>query len=288
MNGRALDGRRPETAGGAARLSPLVLIRGAGEMASAIAWRLRMANIGRIVMLELPAPLCVRREVSFCTALQRRVMAVEGVEAEHVPDRAGILSAWRRGRIAVMLVDDWARVADLAPDAVVDAILAKKNVATSKADAPFVVALGPGFEAGRDCHVVIETSRGHDLGRIVVSGQAAPNTGVPGAIAGHTAERVLRAPAAGTFESDRTIGDAVAKGEFIGAVAGKPVVAGIDGVLRGLIRPGTAIPARTKLGDIDPRGRKAFCYTISDKARALSGSVLEAIMRHANRAEADG
>lgn len=265
-----------------ALLSPFILIRGAGEMASAIAWRLYMARMTRIVMLELPDPLCVRREVSFCTAFEREEMEVEGVRALVAADGREMEAAWREGAIAVMRVGDWEKVAAPRPDVVVDAILAKKNVASRLDDAPLVIGLGPGFSAGRDCHVVIETNRGHDLGRIILEGEAAPNTGIPGDIGGHTALRVLRAPVAGTFESRCNIGEHIRAGESIGTVAGQAVTAGLDGMLRGLIRPGTEVAEGLKLGDIDPRGKKEFCYTISDKARALAGSALEAVMRFCN------
>lgn len=269
---------------GTSALSPFILVRGAGEMASAIAWRLFMAKMTRICMLELPDPLCVRREVSFCTAFDRSEMRVEEVPALVAADGKEMEAAWEKGAIALMRVGDWEKAGAPAPDVVVDAILAKKNVATSLADAPLVIALGPGFAAGRDCHVVIETNRGHDLGRIILDGEASPNTGIPGNIGGHTAKRVLRAPASGIFESARQIGDRIAAGDTIGTVAGQAVTAGLDGMLRGLIRPGTKVASGLKLGDIDPRGTQEFCYTISDKARALSGSVLEAVMRFHNRA----
>jgi len=267
---------------GAAGLSPVILIKGAGEMASAIAWRLFMANMRRICLLDLPDPLCVRRTVSFCPALEAGAAVVEGVGALAARSRSDIETAWRQRKVAVMLTDDWRTAGAPAPDVVVDAILAKRNLGTAKDAAPLVIALGPGFSAGTDCHLVIETDRGHNLGRIIARGAAAPNTGVPGTIAGHTATRVLRAPAAGIFDSDRSIGDLVEIGEIVGLVAGSPVIAGADGVLRGLIRPGAEVAVGLKVGDIDPRGDPAYCATISDKARAISGSVLECVMRHAN------
>lgn len=272
---------------GAAPLSPFIVIRGAGEMASAIAWRLFMANMTRICMLELPNPLCVRREVSFCTAFDRGEMPVEGVRAAVARNREEMEAAWQKDAIALMRIGNWEKAGAPPPEVVVDAILAKKNIATSLADAPLVIALGPGFAAGKDCHVVIETNRGHNLGRIILDGEAAPNTGIPGNIAGHTATRVLRAPASGIFESEREIGDSIAAGQSVGTVAGQAVIAGLDGMLRGLIRPGTEVASGLKLGDIDPRGEREFCYTISDKARALSGSVLEAVMRFHNGACTD-
>jgi xanthine dehydrogenase accessory factor len=270
-----------------ALVSPVVLIKSAGEMASAIAWRLYMANLRRVCMLDLENPLCVRRAVSFCTAFESATAVVEGVRARAARTQAEIEHAWRAGEIAVVRTGDWARMVGLAPDVVVDAILAKRNTGTRKDDAPMVIALGPGFVAGADCHIVIETNRGHNLGRIIVSGGAEPNTGVPGEIAGHAAARVLRAPAAGTFETDRSIGDLVRAQDVIGHVAGHPVMARIDGVLRGLIRAGTAVAPGLKLGDIDPRGRREYCHTISDKARAIAGAVLEGVMRYSNDSRID-
>ena len=265
-----------------APLSPVILIRGAGEMASAIAWRLFMANMTRICMLELPNPLCVRREVSFCTAFDRSGMSVEGVRAVVAANREEMEAAWKEGAIAVMQVADWEKAAAPRPDVVVDAILAKKNVATGLADAPLVIALGPGFAAGKDCHVVIETNRGHDLGRILLDGEAAPNTGIPGNIAGHTAKRVLRAPASGIFETGREIGDRLAAGETVGTVAGQPVAARLAGMLRRLIPPGHGAASGLQPGRHHPPYERGICHTLSDKARALSGSVLEAVMRFYN------
>ena len=260
-----------------------MLVKSAGEMASATAWRLHMANIGRICMLDLENPLCVRRRVSYCTALHTGATAVEGVEAVAARDPDAVEGVWRAGKIAVMRTTDWDRARTPPPDVVVDAILAKRNLGTRKDEARLVIALGPGFEAGVDCHFVIETNRGHDLGRIIASGGAQANTGDPGDIAGFTTERVLRAPASGPFRTSLEIGSMVRKGEVIGQVAGQTVSAGLDGVLRGLIRPGTEVAKGVKLGDIDPRGRREYCDTISDKARSIAGAVLEAIMRELNR-----
>lgn len=252
-------------------------------MASAVAWRLYMANMRRICMLDLERPLCVRRRVSFCVALETGETAVEGVPALAARTMKEVNVAWKRDAIAVMLTTDWERLRGAAPDVLVDAILAKRNTGTRIDDAPLVIGLGPGFEAGVDCHLVIETNRGHDLGRIIVRGCAAPNTGVPGEIAGHTADRVLRSPAAGAFVSSLDIGQRVRKGEVVGRVGDAPVAAAIDGVLRGLIASRTQVQAGTKLGDIDPRGAIEHCGTISDKARAIAGAVLEGILRHYNR-----
>ena len=265
-------------------VSPYIVVKSAGEMASAIAWRLYMANLRRICMLDLDSPLCVRRQVSFCTALDSGATVVEGVRAMAARDWGEIQFAWEAQNIAVVSTTNWERIGAKmpAPDVLIDAILAKRNLGTRKDEARLVIALGPGFTAGVDCHLVIETNRGHDLGRIIASGPAESNTGVPGDIAGHTDERVLRAPVAGRFDSQRAIGDSVRRNDVIGQVAGHPVTARLDGMLRGLIRPGTAVTAGLKLGDIDPRAKRVYCRTISDKARSIAGAALEGVMRYCN------
>jgi xanthine dehydrogenase accessory factor len=165
----------------------------------------------------------------------------------------------------------------------IDAILAKENRGTRLDDAHLVIALGPGFWAGRDAHFVIETNRGHRLGRVIEEGEAEPNTGIPGEIAGLTWERVLRAPCAGRFQSHRSIGDPVSQGEIVAEVEGIPIKANIPGVMRGLLRDGLKVKEKMKVGDVDPRGIQQHCFTISEKARAIGGGVLEAILRKYNR-----
>jgi len=253
-------------------------------MASGVAWRLHRANIRRLILLDLPNPLCVRRTVSFCEALIDGGARVDGVDAVVTRDEAAIEAAWSGHRIPVVATDVWARLARRPrADVVVDAILAKRNLGTARGDAPLVVALGPGFEAGIDCHVAIETNRGHDLGRVLYRGSAQPDTGIPGEIGGFDVERLLRAPRAGIFASARSIGEAVERGEVVGDVDGAPVTAAIPGILRGLIRPGTQVGAGLKIGDVDPRDCREHCNTVSDKARAIAGGVLEAILAHGNR-----
>lgn len=274
-----MNGERP--------VSPFVLIKGAGEMASAIAVRLHNANIKHICLLDLPEPLAVRRLVAFCPALDGGRAEVEGVKAMAARDARDLEAAWGRGQVAVMLTTDWPNLTEPSLDVVVDAILAKRNLGTRKDEAPLVIALGPGFEAGHDCHLVIETNRGHDLGRLISSGPAAANTGLPGGIGGEAGNRVVRAPIAGRFESDHEIGAEIHAGEAIGQVSGEPVAAKIDGVLRGLIKPGTEVSEGLKLGDIDPRGESTYCARISDKARTISGAVLEGIMAYLNKAVAN-
>jgi xanthine dehydrogenase accessory factor len=270
--------------GGSIQLQALfIAIKGAGELASAVAWRLYMANIRRIVMLETAMPLAVRREVAFCDAIHAASKTVEGVEAVKAQGTEQWRGAWDRGQIAVAVDPQWKTLRQVRPDVLVDAILAKRNLGTRLSDAVLVIGLGPGFVAGKDVHVVIETQRGHHLGRILTQGSAEPDTGIPGPVDGIAADRVLRSPDEGEFLSDCRIGDRIAKGMVVGRVRDTEVLGRIDGVLRGLIRPGTEVARGLKIGDIDPRANAAACFTISDKARAVAGSVLEAVLRTYNR-----
>ena len=261
-------------------LNQLIIgIKGAGEMATAVAWRLYAANMSMIFMMEAVQPLAVRREVSFCEAVYAGDKTVEGVAAIKVSDVKGIQDAWHNRTIAVIIDPQWTMLEKIQPNVIVDAILAKKNLGTHLSDAELVIGLGPGFNAGEEVHMVIETNRGHNLGRIITSGHAESNTGIPGAIGGYSTQRVLRAPIGGVFQTKHDIGDQVRSGEILGAVGDQQIQAEIDGVLRGLMRSGTRVSAGLKLGDIDPRGKKKYSHTISDKARAIAGSVLETILR---------
>lgn len=248
-------------------------------MASAVAWRLYRANIRRIFMLEVPRPLAVRRLVAFSETVYTDCQIIEAVTAVKTADATDVTKAWEKGHIAVLVDPDGETLAAMQPDVVIDAVLAKQNLGTRLAQAPLVIGLGPGFEAGHDVHTVIETNRGHHLGRIITHGRAQPNTGIPGNIAGFTSERVLRAPCTGKFQTRMDIGQPVKSGELIGTVDNGDVRAEIGGVIRGLVRSGIDVPHKMKLGDIDPRGDAAYCDTISDKARAVSGSALEAVLR---------
>lgn len=242
-----------------------------------------MANMRRIVMLETAMPLAVRREVAFCEAVYAGSKSVEGVPAVKAAGAEQLHAIWEQGHIAVAVDPRWEMLRKIRPDVLVDAIMAKQNLGTRRHQAPLVIGLGPGFTAGDDVHLVIETQRGHDLGRIIAVGAAEPDTGIPGAIAGITAERVLRSPEEGEFRTSCRIGDWVARGAAVGRVGDAEVIGRIEGVLRGLIRPGTWVTPGLKIGDIDPRGNVTHCFTISDKARAIAGSVLEAILRTYNR-----
>jgi xanthine dehydrogenase accessory factor len=260
----------------------VVLIRGAGEMASGVAWRLHQAHF-RVLLTEIPEPLAVRREVSFCEAVYEGRKTVEGVEAILAATPEEVAGIWAGQRIPLLIDPDLTRVRGLHPDALVDAILAKKNIGTRITDAPWVIGLGPGFRAGQDVHLVVETNRGHNLGRLYTEGEAEPDTGEPGLIGGFSRERVLRAPFSGRLRSLKSIGDPVEAGEPVAEVAGQIVSSRIPGILRGLIRDDTFVPALLKIGDVDPRGRREYCYTISEKARAIAGSVLEGLLRRFNQ-----
>jgi xanthine dehydrogenase accessory factor len=255
-----------------------VLVRGGGDLASGVAWRLHQSGF-RVVITELPEPLSVRRKVAFSEAVYEGRCAVEGVQAVLVKGPEEAAGVWNQGFIPVLVDPEAACRHSIKPEVIVDAILAKKNLGTSAKDAPLVLALGPGFEAGKDAHFVVETHRGHNLGRLLASGSAAPNTGVPGAVQGITSDRVLRAPASGPWRNAVDIGEMVKKGDVVGTVQGEALYAAIDGVLRGLIRPGITVSKDLKIGDIDPRGKRDFCFTISEKALAIAGGVLEGILR---------
>jgi len=257
--------------------SELIVIRGAGDLASGVAHRLVRSGFP-VVMIELPEPLVIRRAVSFAEAVFKGKFTVEGITAELAVTTDSINKLLAAGKIPV--VADPARypLRTLHPAAVVDATMAKKNIGTTIDDAPVVIGLGPGFTAGVDVHAVVETYRGHDLGKVILEGQAAPNTGIPGEIGGYREERVLRSPGSGTFHAVREIGDVVARGELVGMVDNLPLYATISGVLRGVLYSGLKVTPGMKVGDIDPRCRREYCFTISDKARAVAGGVLEAYL----------
>lgn len=254
-----------------------ILIKGAGDLASGIACRLHQCGF-QIVMTDLPVPTAVRRTVSFSRCLYEGTATVEGSTARRCETLEEAEKVLQNGEIPV-LEDPEAKIRALwRPDAMVDAIIAKRNLGTILTDAPIVIGVGPGFTAGEDCHCVVETKRGHDLGRCLYSGSAIPNTGIPGNIGGYTVERVLRAPCAGVFEPVVSIGDTVAPGQICGIVKGVPMKSQIPGVVRGLLQEGVEVTEGMKAGDVDPRCDRSNCFTVSDKARAIGGGVLEAIL----------
>ena len=255
-----------------------ICVKGGGDIASGVAWRLHQCGF-RVLITEIPKPMAVRRKVAFCEAVYDGHAEVEGVEALLISEANDSRRVWDQGKIPLLVDPGFEKAKMIQPEVIVDAILAKRNIGTRIDEAPLVIALGPGFEAGRDAHFVVETNRGHNLGRLLTEGSAEPNTGVPGPVAGISSDRVLRAPGRGVWQSEAEIGDMVKKGDTVGSVDGQPVKTLIDGVLRGLIRPGIPVTKGLKIGDIDPRGVKEYCYTISEKALAISGGVLEGIMR---------
>ena len=295
----------------------LIICRGAGDLATGIIHRLHRAG-HRVIALETDYPAAIRRQVSFCEAVYDGSAAVEGVTARLVPaladaetdtetysgindtpaahivsekwDSSAIEAVLEAGEVPLLIDPKGESIALLKPDVVVDAIIAKKNLGTTINMAPLVIGVGPGFTAGQDVHLVIESMRGHNLARIITDGMAQPNTGVPGNIAGFTSERVIHAPAAGYIHDVRKIGDIVQKGDEIARIYPDkesydnalseyvPVNATITGIIRGLIREGYYFRKGFKIADIDPReGELSNCFTISDKARSIAGSVLEAV-----------
>ncbi len=295
----------------------LIICRGAGDLATGIIHRLHRAG-HRVIALETDYPAAIRRQVSFCEAVYDGSAVVEGVTARLVPaladaetdtetysgendtpaahivsekwDSSAIEAVLEAGEVPLLIDQKGESIALLKPDVVVDAIIAKKNLGTTIDMAPLVIGVGPGFTAGQDVHLVIESMRGHNLARIITDGMAQPNTGVPGNIAGFTSERVIHAPAAGYIHDVRKIGDIVQKGDEIARIyldkesydnalsEYVPVNATITGIIRGLIREGYYFRKGFKIADIDPRESEITnCFTISDKARSIAGSVLEAV-----------
>ena len=259
----------------------LILIRGAGDLASGIALRLFRSGFS-VVMTDLPHPTSIRRTVSISEAIVRGETTVEDVTAKRAESASEARKLLNDGVIPVLADPECACRAELKPHVVVDAILAKRNLGTKITDAPIVIGVGPGFTAGEGCHAVVETMRGHTLGRAIYEGSALPNTNIPGLIGGFAGERVLRAPADGTFRSVASIGDLVNEGDTVGYVGDAPMKCTISGVLRGLIANGTMVHKGMKSGDVDPRGDVSYCQTASDKALAIGGGVLEAILHFSN------
>lgn len=255
----------------------LVVIRGAGDIASGIALRLFRAGM-RVVMCDLPVPTSIRRTVCFSEAIRLGETSVEGVRGVLCATPAAARAAAEAGVVAVLADPEAACARELSPHALVDAILAKRNLGTTRDMAPVVVGVGPGFTAPVDCDAAVETMRGHYLGRVYYEGSPLPNTAVPGLIGGYAGERVMRAPADGVFEPCVEIGAEVRAGDVCATVAGEPMRATIDGVVRGLLQAGVRVTAGMKSGDVDPRCRPEYIRTVSDKASAVGGGVLEAIL----------
>lgn len=256
----------------------LVIVRGGGDLATGTI--IKLYNSGfKVLVLDIEKPSAIRRNVSFCEAMYTGQQTVEGItcfKAESVEDAERMLA---EGKLCILADSEGNAISELKPVCVIDAIIAKKNLGTKIDMAPVVIGLGPGFTAGEDVHAVIETMRGHNLGRIIYSGCAVPNTGIPGKIAGFDKERVIHSPADGIMKNIKSITDTVKKGDVIAKVGDVPVIATLDGILRGLIRDGYPVTKGFKIADIDPRKEQIDnCFTVSDKARCIAGGALEALM----------
>ncbi|WP_312906752.1 selenium-dependent molybdenum cofactor biosynthesis protein YqeB [Tissierella praeacuta] len=254
-----------------------IIIRGGGDIATGIGYRLYMAGF-KVVILDIEKPLAIRRKVSFCEAIYMGEISVEGVKAVLAKNLDEIYNTINRGAIPVYVDEKGEIINRLNSIAVVDSILAKKNLGTTKNMAPITIGVGPGFEAGVDVDLVVETKRGHFLGKVIHNGKAENNTGIPGDVMGYKEERIIRASANGIFKSYYDIGSKIEAGEIVGETGGIKIPAKISGILRGIIKEGLYVKEGLKIGDIDPRGIEDYAYTISDKARAVGGGVLEGIM----------
>ena len=281
---------------------PIVIIRGGGDLGTGAALRLHRAG-WRVLIAELAKPVAIRRAVALASAIYDGSIEVEGVSGRRIDDAVEIDRAWSLDQVPLIVDPDCSIAARLKPTALIDAIMLKRNTGTQMTDAPIVVALGPGFTAGVDCHAVIETNRGHNLGRVYYHGSAEPDTGTPGNLGGQDSQRALRAPIEGVFYAQRKIGDHVKAGEMIGRVitvdvsltdsaarrlaltdrdASQPlgmiVKTRIDGVIRGILHDGLIVLKNAKVADVDPRGEVSYCFTVSDKSWAVGGGVLEAVL----------
>ena len=254
-----------------------IWIRGAGDLATGIALRLYRSGFD-IIMSDTAVPTTVRRTVAFSPAVYTGETSVEGITGKLCENISMIDTVIESGCIPVIVDPSGEIMKEYKPDVIVDAIIAKTNIGTKITDADIVIGVGPGFEAGVDCHAVVETKRGHNLGRVLWSGSAYPNTGVPGNIGGYTVERIIRATADGVFKAKVNIGDYVKAGDLLAYCDETPVYANIDGIVRGLLQDGVKVKTGMKSGDVDPRAEKEYCFTVSDKASAIGGGVLEAIL----------
>lgn len=258
----------------------IVVIRGGGDLASGVAYRLHKAGF-QVVITELAQPLAVRRLVSFAEAVYSGMIEIEAITGKCVKDPTDtlkIVGVLAKGQIPVLVDPEGESIRYLHPKVVIDARMLKREVELFSDHIPLILGLGPGFIAGRNCHAVIETNRGHMLGRVIWEGGSEVDTGIPEGIGEKRSERVLRAPASGYLRTFTNICDAMEKGKVIAEVAGEPILAPFDGVLRGLLHDGVEVSLGLKVGDLDPRNDPSYCRLISDKALAIGGGVLEAIL----------
>lgn len=257
--------------------TPQILIRGGGDLATGVAIRLHRCGFP-VLITEVKQPRAVRRSVAFAQAVYSGEITVEGVTARLVdgPEDASML--YGKGEIPVMIDPLAESLPILQPKAIVDGRMRKEAPETGKEAAAIVIGLGPGFIAGLDCHAVVETNRGHDMGRVIWEGSAQDDTGVPEAVAGYDVDRVLRSPLKGDFQGVLEIGDLVEQGQVVARVADQDIRATFPGVLRGLLHSGLAVDKGEKVGDLDPRGDVRYCQRVSDKSLAVGGGVLEVLL----------
>ena len=259
------------------RASWLVLVLGGGDLGTGVTHRLSRCGF-QVIVAELAQPTAVRRTVAFASAVYEGEVEVEGIRSALAADADEAKRLLDRGLVPVVVSGSQGLRPLISPDIIVDARMAKRNLGTCLGDASIVIGLGPGFTAGRDVHAVVETNRGHNLGRVILAGTAEPNTGIPSHVQGHAHDRVLWSPCNGTFQAVLSIGDLVTEGQQVASISGVAVSAPIRGVVRGLAHDGLVVQEGQKVGDIDPRGVREHCFTISDKARAVAGGVIEAIL----------
>ena len=264
-------------------MKDLIIVRGGGDLATGTIYKLKKSGFP-VLILEVKKPSAIRRNVAFSEAIYQEQQTVEDMTCFRADSLQQAENFLQEDKLTILVDPKGEAIAKLKPLGVVDAIIAKRNLGTAKTMAPITVALGPGFVAGEDVDAVVETKRGHNLGRVIWSGSAAPNTGVPGLIGGFGKERVMHSPAQGILKNVKKITDTVTKGEVIAVIetesAVVPVEASLDGILRGLIRDGYPVTKGFKIADIDPRSEEyENCFTISDKARCIAGGVLEAILQ---------
>ncbi|MCX5886096.1 MAG: selenium-dependent molybdenum cofactor biosynthesis protein YqeB [Proteobacteria bacterium] len=254
----------------------VIVLKGGGDIGTGVAHRFHTSGF-RVLILELENPMVIRRTVAFAQAVFEGKTVVERVKAVRADTEEEIQAAWKKGNIPVCVDPTGSMTTAFKPDVFIDATIAKRNTGLHRGMAPITIALGPGFTAGVDCDAVIETNRGPNLGKVIFSGSAEPNTGIPGPVLGYEEERVLRSPCRGKVRHVLDIGDTARKSDTVCYVGSEAVKASLDGVIRGLIAEGIEVPEGLKIGDIDPRGIKESCYIISDKARIIGAAVLEAI-----------
>lgn len=264
-------------------MNDIVLIRGGGDLATGVIQSFVRAGCS-VLILETDRPTSIRRTVSLSEAVYNRQVTVEDITSIRVETLSQMHAAWEGGNVPLAIDPKGKWIQEVKPLAVIDAIIAKKNLGTHRAMAPITIGVGPGFCAGEDVDIVVESNRGHQLGRLILEGCALANTGVPGAVKGYTKERVIYSVAEGIFTSTLEIGATVQKGDVVGEVSGSQIYAEIDGLLRGILRSGMRVPIGFKVGDIDPRLEEyENCFTISDKARSIGNACLNAFLLLKNR-----